>query len=91
MLLMALNRMLNSMEPLSFDSLTKTDVVRRYIYIYIICQLHKTRHCGVGAHQRQGKKEERKKSEKSEEKERNQGAEGETPTRIPGNQCAHRG
>ena len=38
----------------------------------------KSRHCGVGAHQRQGKRE--KGNEKSEEKKRDRGTEGESST-----------
>ena len=55
-----------------------------FIYLLYIRQLSKSRNSGVGAHQRQGKREEGKKSEKSEEKEKDRGTEGETPNPIPG-------
>ena len=47
--------------------------------------------CGVGAHQRKGKRQVGKKSEKSEEKEKDRGTEGKTPNPILGNWCAHTG
>ena len=48
-----------------------------HFYLFIILK-PKSRQCGVGAHQRQGKREEGNKSEKSEEKERHRGTEDET-------------
>ena len=51
----------------------------------------KSRHCGVGAHQYQRKKEEGGTCEKSEEKERGRGTEGETLYPSPGNWCPKRG
>ena len=60
--------------------LYKTDHPKIYLFIYLfIKQRPKSHHRRVGAHQRQGKREEGNTRENSEEKERDRGTEGETP------------
>ena len=54
-----------------------------FIYLFYLLGKHSTHHCVVGAHQRQGQREEGKKNEKSEEEEREQRTQGETFHPIP--------
>ena len=59
--------------------------LRIYIYYLLFTQRPKSHHRGVGAQERQGKREEGKTSEKSEEEKWDQGREGEAFYLNPSN------
>ena len=76
----------NSIYHLHIFCCTDSRVPKIHLFIYSLGN-----YCGVGAHQRQGKRQEGMKNEKREEKEKDRGTEGETSSPNPGNWCAHRG